>query len=132
MNSKFSKFINKANFYLLVTFVLSLMGFVGALSVSYNTFTGLKPCPQLFIVPACYAVALGYGLILLSLLFKKNKVFYIGWTPVFVIALLASISELSGVDTCPKNAAGLPLCYASLLMLVAIFISYNFWKRSLS
>ena len=49
-------------------------------------------------VPACIVVFLGYLLILLSAIFltksASKKLFYVGWTPVFLLALMGVIAEI--------------------------------------
>jgi len=114
---------------------LVFVGFYGALSVSWQNMTG-SPCPHLFSVPICYIVLIAYGLMLASLLIPnqacQHHFFCAGWAIAFIIALLASVAELTvGGGICPvsdsgslrggSTSGGIPLCYVSLLFLVVIF-----------
>lgn len=77
-------------------------------------------CPMLGPVPACIIVFLGYFLILLSAIFLSKRIskpfFYIGWTPVFLLAAIGVTLELIKGQTCPPGAFGIPQCFFSLAM----------------
>ena len=115
--------------------ILVVLGFVGVTSVSIANFNG-TPCPSLFSIPVCYVVMVAYGLMLASLVVKhngcKHHFFCIGWGLAFVIALFASLAEFfAGGGICPSSGVGLrgavggiPLCYISLIMLVAILFLF--------
>ena len=109
--------------------ILSSLGLYGASTLSYTTFIGGKSCPQLVVMPACYVVALGYFGIVVSLVFRKALLFYISWTPLFLIALGASVLEVVRGGACPYSPSGFPMCYSSLFLLTIIFsISFYFKK----
>lgn len=117
--------------------ILVLIGFLGAVKVSFDNLTG-SPCPHLFFVPICYTVLIAYGFILASLVINnsgcKHHFFCIGWGTAFVIALFASIAEVTmGGGICPVSGGGslrgainetIPLCFVSLAMLVAILVLF--------
>jgi hypothetical protein len=46
--------------------------------------------------------------------FRLAILFYLGWTPVFLLALTGSTLEIMGHNSCPLSPAGIPLCYFSL------------------
>ena len=116
---------------------LVVLGFLGALKVSIANFGG-NPCPHVGVVPICYLVLAAYGLMIASIVIKhngcKHYFFILGWGTAFVIALLGSIAELvAGGGVCPTTGGGgiragssgsLPLCYASLAILVIILILF--------
>jgi len=116
---------------------LVILGFLGALKVSYSNFTG-SPCPYIFNIPICYVVLAAYGLMLGSLIVNhngcKHYFFCMGWGAAFVIALLASIAELvGGGGICPAAGGAslrgadnstIPLCFISLIMLVIILVLF--------
>ena len=85
--------------------------------------------PTVGFVPACYIVFIGYLLMLIAaiaILFHRQllRVFFIGWTPVFLLAFFGSLFELSNGATCPKTSGGLALCYVSLsfaIMIVGLY-----------
>jgi len=85
--------------------LLLAVGFIGALKVSYENFTG-SPCPHIVMIPICYVVLVAYGLMLAAMIFSpiklKHYLFCAGWGTAFII----------------------PLCYVSLAMLVFILIFF--------
>ena len=115
---------------------LVIFGFISVAKVSFDNMNGLA-CPSLFSVPVCYVVTVAYGLMLGSLIINHNgykrHLFCLGWGTAFVIALFASLAEMfGGGGICPSTsgglrageAAGIPLCYVSFIMLVVILILF--------
>jgi len=115
---------------------LVIFGFVSVAKVSLDNFNGVA-CPSLLSMPVCYIVTIAYGLMLGSLIINhngcKHHFFCIGWGIAFVIALLASLAEMfGGGGVCPSSsgglragsAAGIPLCYISLAILIAILVLF--------
>jgi len=117
--------------------VLLALGFLGALKVSYANFMG-SPCPYLAVIPICYVVLTAYGLMIASVLIPhagcKHYFFCVGWGAAFVIALFGSIAEIvSGGGVCPTSggsgirgasSGSVPLCFASLAMLIVILVLF--------
>jgi len=117
--------------------LLLAVGFIGALKVSYENFTG-SPCPHIVMIPICYVVLVAYGLMLAAMIFSpiklKHYLFCAGWGTAFIVALAGSVSELmAGGGVCPTSGGGIrggsaigsiPLCYVSLAMLVFILIFF--------
>ncbi|MFT6899474.1 MAG: hypothetical protein ACJA13_003912, partial [Paraglaciecola sp.] len=103
-------------------------GLWGALKVSFDTITAKAPCPYVGSVPICYLVTVGYLSMLLSLLFSPakltNKLFYLGWGLVFIIAAMGVMAEMVTGGICPVNKQGLPLCYLSLALCLLILSLY--------
>ena len=112
------------------TIALALIGLIGVIPVSYKTFTAVKMCPMIGVIPACYIVTVGYFLVFLSCLLKKNILFYIGWSPVFLLATIGSVSEIFGKDVCPKTATGIPMCYFSLFFATIVALTFYGWKKT--
>ena len=71
-------------------------------------------------IPACIIVFLGYlSVMLAAILIKKpfsNRLFYVSWTPVFLLALIGVILELTKGHVCPPGAYGIPQCFFSFAM----------------
>ncbi len=121
----------------LLLWVLVIVGFLGALSVSVSNFNG-NPCPHIASIPVCYVVLVAYGLMLGSLIVNHNgckHYFFVGgWAAAFVIALVGSLTEyFAGGGVCPSTGGGnirggsglsVPLCYISLAMLLAILVLF--------
>ena len=115
---------------------LVIIGFVSVAKVSLDNFNGAA-CPSLLSMPVCYIVTAAYALMLASLIINhngcKHHFFCIGWGVAFVIALFASLAEMfAGGGICPSSSgglragssAGIPLCYLSLGLLIAIFVLF--------
>ena len=47
-------------------------GFMGGLLISYDNLMTDKSCPSLGFIPACYVVAIGYALMLIATIIKKE------------------------------------------------------------
>lgn len=115
---------------------LVIFGFVSVAKVSLDNFNGLA-CPSLLSMPVCYIVTVAYALMLGSLIINhngcKHHFFCMGWGIAFIIALFASLAEMfAGGGVCPSSsgglragsAAGIPLCYISLAILVVILVLF--------
>ncbi len=122
----------------IILWALVLVGFAGALKVSYANYTG-TPCPYVAIIPICYIVLAAYGSMLAAMLISrhgfKHYLFCMGWGTAFLIALAGSTAEiLGGGGVCPTSGGGIrgaasgsgsiPLCYISLAMTIAILILF--------
>jgi hypothetical protein len=84
---------------------------------------GIDTCPMLGPVPACYLVGFGYVAMALAVLLSPRQftvLFFVGWTPVFLLALSGSTMEIMGHNTCPSSPSGIPLCYFSLTVAVLL------------
>ncbi len=117
--------------------ILLLLGFLGAARISYANLVG-SPCPHLMSVPICYVVFAAYSLMIASVLIRhngcKHYFFCAGWATAFVIALTGSVAEIAaGGGVCPTtggvslrgaDSGSVPLCYASLAMLVVILVLF--------
>lgn len=112
---------------------LLLMGLYGGLSVSWDTFTEVAPCPEVKGVHVCYVILACYGLMMLAQVIKastlQNIIFYSSWAVVFGVALFASVLEMGNGQTCPKSSSGFAMCYASLLLSGLIGLLFWLSKR---
>ena len=99
----------------------------GIVPISFAHFQTGDACPNLGPIPACYVVLLAYSAmaIAVSVGWQKMKwLFFIGVTPVIMLAVAGTSLELFGRPTCPRSDGGWPLCYTSLaigLTLLALF-----------
>ncbi len=89
-------------------------------------------CPKLGPVPACYLVAVAYAAIGIAALFAPRRftwMFFAGWAPVFLLAATGSTFEMIGRTTCPVSSSGVPLCYYSLALAMALVPAFLFARR---
>lgn len=116
--------------------VLLVVGLIGGAKISYANLTG-SPCPYVWVIPICYVVTAAYALMLASIMIRhhgcRHHFFIVGWGVAFVIALVGSAAELmAGGGVCPAaggsmrggGSGSVPLCYASLAMLIVILVLF--------
>lgn len=103
-----------------------LFAIYGAVDLSLVDFREKEVCPKLFNIPACYIVLFFFVLVLLSHLLSKKNVsklyFYLFLSIPFFMALMGTISELSGEVVCPRTPGGTPMCYISLGLCSSLFL----------
>ena len=95
--------------------------------VSLAEWSGEDACPNIGPLPACYLVMLCYAMIGLAAAFNPRRLvwmFIIGWLPVFALALTGTTLEVLGHGTCPVSESGIPMCYISLALAVALVPMY--------
>jgi hypothetical protein len=116
-----------------ILWLLIIAGLWGALRVSYTTITGTARCPDFMDIPICYLVGIGYLSMLAAQVATpgkvKNRLFYPAWALVFVIAAFGAGLEITTGNTCPRSNGGVPLCYFSFVLCVAIFLLYIFTSK---
>lgn len=104
----------------LALLILAGLGTLAGLKLSIEHLQHGEVCPMLGPMPACIIVFLGYLCVFLAALFIRKeifkRVFYIGWTPVFLLALMGVVLELTKGHICPPGAYGVPQCFFSFAM----------------
>lgn len=107
------------------------IGFIGGGKLSLAHFESGDVCPMLGPLPACYLVFAGYGLMIGAALAPRRwfqRLFILGWTPIFALAFIGAVLHTLVGDTCPvKN--GVPQCYLSLAVALVIFALFWFARR---
>ena len=104
-----------------------MIGLIGVLPVSVAEIISGQACPHLGAVPACHIVSIAYANILVLVLHPrawKTFVFLLAWIPIFLLAALGSSLEIIGDGTCPKTEAGIPKCFFSLGLAIALFAPF--------
>jgi len=100
--------------------ILAGFGTLAGLKLSVSHIEHGEVCPMLGPIPACIIVFLGYLCVVLAALFIRKsfvtRLFYIGWTPVFLLALMGVFLELTKGHVCPPGAYGIPQCFFSFAM----------------
>jgi hypothetical protein len=116
----------------IIIIILAALGLWGVGGISFAHWFEKTPCPIIGVIPACYIILVGYGLILLSMFpnFKKSLlVFLIGWVPVITLALVGVVGEITSTLHCPPSEIGIPKCYFSAALSLIIGLLYwRFYK----
>ena len=109
--------------------LLSGFGLTAGAGLSLEHLKTGEVCPMLGPMPACILVFLGYALVFIAGIGAPkswaSKAFYIGWTPVFLLALMGVILELTHGQTCPIGAADIPQCFFSLGMAALCWLCFR-------
>jgi len=114
--------------------LLSALGTFAGLRLSLDHLQHGEVCPTLGPIPACIIVFVGYLAVLIAAFsFRKSwagKLFYIGWTPVFLLALSGVVLELTRGQICPPGAAGIPQCFYSFAMASIAWLLWKLVRKS--
>lgn len=112
---------------------LSLIGLLGAISLSWDHYLSGEACPIIG-VPVCYVIALVFaGLCLGAFLEKQRNIFsYLFWGCLVIglgISTIAAFGQLAGSAHCPLTSVGIPMCYLAwslffLIFLISIILSF--------
>ena len=111
--------------------IFLLLGLLGAIDVSWETYTEVSPCPAIGGVRVCYLILTCYSLMIISQFLPTRGgriIFYSAWAIVFGFALLATVLEMNNGSTCPKSSSGFAMCYLSLIYSTAIGVL--FWVKN--
>jgi len=114
--------------------LISALGSLAGLRLTLEHLQHGEVCPMLGPVPACIIVFLGYLAILIATIMIKKPsskpIFYLGWTPVFLLALMGVILELTQGQICPPGFAGIPQCFFSLAIALICLGMFIIIKKS--
>ena len=114
------------NIFYWITLALMLFVTYGAGSLSLNDWKNKNVCPKIAGIPACYIVFVCFVIASISHIINTSftvQLFFISIGIPGLIALLGSITELTGRTICPKTASGIPMCYISLGFCVVLAIT---------
>ncbi len=109
--------------YAILSLIVILL--LGVTNLVIEEMTTGNACPLLLRVPACYIVLVCGLLVTIShfkILNDRHSLYFIGAGIAFLIALVASVLEISGFSLCPKTSNGIPMCYLSLLVFSSLLI----------
>lgn len=108
---------------------------LSTLKLSVDHLQHGEVCPMLGPIPACIFVFLGYFCVVLAAIFITKpfvkRLFYIGWTPVFLLALIGVTAEIALMlglvkdHTCPPGPIGIPQCFFSLAIALICLASFK-------
>ncbi|WP_299716621.1 hypothetical protein [uncultured Tenacibaculum sp.] len=119
---------NYLNWLLLLAFSI---GIIGAGLLMYDEIKTTNVCPKLLGIPACYIIFFCFMIPFFAHIAKGKNIIYFLFTGIaFVIALIASIMQFTGLGECPKTDNGTPMCYYSLLLFtILIFLKRIIMKN---
>lgn len=107
----------------IVILLLLVYAAYGALNLSLEDYRVKDVCPKILGIPACYLVFLSFALLVpIQLIRAKNLYFLLVLAFPLLLALGASGMELAGIEVCPRNAAGTPMCYFSLAFCTTVLV----------
>ncbi|MEP1230891.1 MAG: hypothetical protein ABJG88_09470 [Litorimonas sp.] len=122
--------------------ILAALGTLAGAGLSLEHLQYGEVCPMAGPIPACIIVFIGYLLIVSSTILLTHstarKLFYIGWTPVFLLALLGVTLELGHAlgfvqdHICPPGAYNIPQCVFSLAMVLTCLGLFKLSLRKIS
>lgn len=108
--------------YVLILLLLAYAAY-GALNLSLEDYRVKDVCPKILGIPACYLVFLSFALLVpIQLLKAKKLYFFLVLAFPLLLALGASGMELAGIEVCPRNEAGTPMCYYSLAFCTTVLV----------
>lgn len=109
----------------------------GIIPISLTHLQTGDACPNLGPIPACYLISICYAAMAVAAFLGRRNLrwlFFVGVTPVILLAAVGTTLELIGRPTCPLSDEGLPLCYVSLAMgciLLFAFLMNVFVEKTL-
>ncbi len=107
---------------------LPLFGFLEAMERSRLHF--YRDTSQVKIGPLadCYVETAGYALMAIAMLIiwsrQASRVFYVGWTPVILFAIVKVGFELTGYTADSMGSYGIPISFYSLGLALAVWIMF--------
>jgi len=118
----------------IVLVLLALLGAFAGINLSISHLSTGETCPVIGPLPACYLVAIGYSLVVLSAISATAKwtrnIFYLGWTSIAALAGFGVMLELSGRETCPNGAGNIPQCFYSFLMVLICLVLFLILRKT--
>lgn len=112
------------SFYVIITILL--LAIYGSMELSITDFQEKDICPKIKGVPVCYLILFLFILVLLThtvrKLFVRNIWYFSLLSIPFLMALSGTLTELSGIEVCPRTSFGIPMCFISLLICTALIL----------
>jgi len=109
----------------ILIWLISLIGLYGTFGLVQNELTTGDICPKIMGIPACFIIFACFLLVLLghsSILKKWSWVYFIGVGVALSIASYGSLGELLGFAECPKTSDGIPMCFLSFGLFLALLL----------
>lgn len=102
------------SYYIIILVLLFVI--YGSFSLSRVDYKKKNVCPKILGIPACYLVFISFvGALATQLLQPANANLFYGLMALpFLLALVGTLTELSGRKICPRTSGGTPMCMISL------------------
>ena len=113
------------NVFYWITLALVLYATYGSFNLSLNDWKKKNVCPKIATIPACYIVFVCFFIAGISHVLNTVlaiQVFFVFIGIPAIIALIGTITELSGTTICPKTKSGIPMCYISLGFCIVLLV----------
>ena len=111
-------------FYFIIAILL--FSIYGSGQLSLYDWKKKNVCPKILGIPACYIVftLFGIGLFFHSISISNydSIIYVIAIGFIFLIASIGTITELRGIEICPRTKKGTPMCYFSLALASILII----------
>ena len=105
---------------IILLLIIGIFGAGGLVLAEIKTGDG---CPKFGVVPACLIILICFIVpLIVHLLNKFDSLYFIFTGIAALIALIASIMQLTDNAECPKTDGGIPMCYLSLLIFSTLII----------
>ena len=115
--------MQRTNLLYYIISILFLIGILGAGNLVLDEIRTGNGCPKFGVIPACIIILICFIIPFIAHLLKKWNLLYFFFTGLaFIIALVASIMQLTGKGKCPELDNGTPMCYLSLLIFTSLII----------
>ena len=117
------------NIFYWITLALVLYATYGSFRLSLNDWKIKNVCPKIAGIPACYIVFVCFFTASVCHIINTAFSIQLFFISIFIpalIALIGTITELSGTTICPKTKSGIPMCYISLGFCVVLLITKFF------
>jgi len=114
-----------------ITTILLLFVLYSSFKLSVKDWKQKNVCPKIMGIPACYIVFVCFTAAFICHGLNtciSSRMYFICIGIPGIIALIGSVTELSGKTICPKTDLGVPMCYYSLgfcvILLLTKFLSF--------
>ena len=109
-----------------ITTILLIYVMYASFELSFDDWMKKKKCPKILGIPACNIVFVSFLMAFICHFLNTlitNQVYFLFIGISGLIALVGSITELTGKTICPKTESGTPMCYFSLAFSIVLAIT---------
>lgn len=105
----------------ILLYIVFAIGLLGAGDLVMDEIRQSNICPKILGIPACYIILACFIVpFIVHLWGKFHKVYFALTGFAWIIAIIASFMQATGLGECPKTASGTPMCYYSFALFTAL------------